>query len=159
MDSLSIKVLQARQVLLNAGKDITVDAIKNLLLGKSEQNLLLLEIFKQHNEKKVAQVGIKYAPGKMERYATSLDHTRSFICWKYGKEDIEIHKLNYEFISDYEFWFKTVRKCSHNTTIKYLTTMKKIVLLCVKKGWLPMNPFSEYKMIKKEVHKESLTEE
>jgi site-specific recombinase XerD len=158
LDSVSMKVLQARQVLLDAGKDITVDAIKNLLLGRSEQNLMLLEVFKQHNEQMDAQVGIGYAQGTMERYVTSLEHTRTFIQWKYGKDDIEIRKLNYEFISDYEFWFKTVRKCSHNTTIKYLTNMKKIVLSCVKKGWLAKNPFVEYKMVKKEVHRESLDE-
>lgn len=159
LDSLSLKVLQARQLLLDSGKDITVEGIKNLLLGRSEQNILLLEVFKEHNEKMAAQLDSEYAPGTLERYTTSLEHTRSFIKWKYGKEDIEIRKLNYEFISDYEFWFKTVRKCSHNTTVKYLSNMKKIVLICVKKGWLAKNPFAEYKMVKREVNRESLTEE
>lgn len=52
-----------------------------------------------------------------------------------------------------------VRKCSHNTTIKYLSNLKKIVLSCVKRGWLPKDPFSEYRMVKKEVLRKSLSEE
>lgn len=79
-----------------------------------------------------------------------MDHTRSFIQWKSQKDDIEIHQLNYEFISDYEFWLKTVRNCSHNTTVKYLSNFKKVVLSCVKKGWLIRDPFLGYKMVKKE---------
>ena len=67
---------------------------------------------------------------------TSLEHTREFIEWKYGAPDIEIQKLDYEFISEYAFWLKTARKCNHNTAMKYLSNVKKIVLLCVRKKWL-----------------------
>jgi hypothetical protein len=65
-----------------------------------------------------------------------MKHTRDFIKWKYQVDDFEIKKLDYEFISQFEFWLKAVKKISHNTTMKYLANFKKIVLLCVKRGWL-----------------------
>ncbi len=73
--------------------------------------------------------------------STSKLHTRSFPQWKYKIEDIDIKKLNYEFISNYAFWLKSKRNCNHNSTIKYLANFKKVVLLCIK-----MNGFKKTRL-------------
>lgn len=159
LDSFQMKILQAKIMLMDNNKDVTAENIKNVLLGKTEDRKQILEVFQAHNEQLEALVGKGFAAGTLQRYRTSLDHTRSFIQWKFQKDDIEIHQLNYEFISDYEFWLKTVRNCSHNTTVKYLSNFKKIVLSCVKKGWLIRDPFLGYKMVKKEVVREVLSNE
>ena len=78
--------------------------------------------------------------------------------WKYKIADVDIDKLNYEFISEYEFWLKSVRKCGHNTTMKYLANFKKIVLRCLKNGWLQKDPFLGFNMAKREVERTALTE-
>jgi len=78
---------------------------------------------------------------------------RSFILWKYGKEDISIKELDYEFIEQYSFWFRTVQNCCNNTTVKYLGNFKRIVLACVKKKWLSSNPFVDFKFKKNKVKK------
>jgi integrase len=78
--------------------------------------------------------------------------------WKYNTNDIDIKKLNHEFICNYEFWLKSVRKCEHNTVIKYLSNFRKIVNLCIKHGWLCHDPFAGFKMTKREVEREFLTE-
>ncbi len=158
LESVRIKVMHARLKLLDEGKEVTAGRLKNLLLGQDDENKKLLEVFRLHNDKMASLIGIEFAPGTMERYKTSYDHTYAYIKWKYGKEDIEIRKLDYEFISDYQYWFKSVRKCSHNTTVKYLANMKKIVLDCVKKGWLQRDPFLDFKMVKKDIPREALTE-
>ncbi|HSF54456.1 MAG TPA: site-specific integrase [Algoriphagus sp.] len=158
LDSIRLKVMQARFKLTDQGKELSAERLKNLLLGLDDENKKLLEVFRSHNERMASLVGIEFAPGTLERYKTSYDHTHSFIRWKYNKEDIEIRKLDYEFIADYQYWLKSVRKCSHNTTVKYLANMKKIVLDCVKKGWLPRDPFMNFKMVKKDIPREALTE-
>jgi site-specific recombinase XerD len=78
--------------------------------------------------------------------------------WKYGVSDMNVKKLNYEFVSDYEFWLKTARNCNHNTTMKYIANFRKIVNRCIKNGWLEKDPFFGFKMTKKEVIPEFLTE-
>ena len=120
---------------------------------------MLIEIFQQHNDQVVELIGKDFAPGTVERYKTSLSHTRSFMQWKYKISDIDIRKLNYEFISGYEFWLKSVRRCNHNSTMKYLANFKKIVILCLKNGWLSKDPFVGFKLSKKEVVREFLTKE
>ncbi|WP_225586959.1 phage integrase SAM-like domain and Arm DNA-binding domain-containing protein [Algoriphagus sp. Y33] len=134
LDTLSYKALQAKKQLIESDREVTSEALKNVLLGIGEKKKMILEIFKEHNEQVEALLGKEFAPGTLQRYKTSLDHTRSFIQWKYGSDDMDIQLLDYEFISGYSFWLRSVQNCSHNTTVKYLSNFKKIVLICIKNG-------------------------
>jgi site-specific recombinase XerD len=158
LDSLTEKVYQAKMSLIELGMPITAENLKNVLLSKGETKKLILEIFRSHNRQMETLVGRDYAPGTLERYRTSYDHTKAFIQWKYNVDDLNIRDLNYELISDYEYWLKSIRQCSHNTSMKYLGNFKKIVLLCVRKGWLKYDPFIGFKLAKKEVVRVPLTQ-
>lgn len=160
LDVLQRKVYEARKNLAENDYPVTAENIKTLLLGKeiSVHKYMLMEVFKHHNDQMAALVGSEYAPGTLERYTTSFNHTRSFLEWKYQVSDIDIAKLNYEFISEYEFWLKSVRKCDHNTTMKYLSNFRKIVKRCLLNGWLQKDPFMGFKMSKREVERTALTD-
>lgn len=160
LDVLQRKVYEARKNLVENEHLVTAENIKTLLLGKeiSVHKYMLMGEFKHHNDQMAALVGIEYAPGTLERYTTSYNHTRAFLEWKYKVSDIDITRLNYEFISEYEFWLKSVRKCDHNTTMKYLSNFRKIVKRCLLNGWLQKDPFMGFKMPKREVERTALTE-
>ena len=157
LDSFQTKVYEARRQLIESNKCISAEAIKNFLIGRSERPCMLIEFFHNHNEQMERLVGQEYAKGTLDRYKTSLEHTRSFLQWKFNVADIDIKKLDYEFIADYEFWLKSSRKCGHNSTMKYLGNFKKIVIPCIKSGWLQKDPFLGFKMSKREVEKIALT--
>jgi site-specific recombinase XerD len=55
---------------------------------------------------------------------------------------VEIAEVNAMFIRDLEFYLKTVRGCSHNTSIKYVANFKKIVRIALANGWLRVDPFA-----------------
>jgi site-specific recombinase XerD len=103
-------------------------------------------------------VNQEYAPGTLDRYETSYRHTQSFLKWKYKLNDIEIDKLNYEFITEYEFWLKSIRKCGAQYHYEILANFTKIVLCCLKNGWLQKDPFLGFNMAKREVERTALTE-
>jgi site-specific recombinase XerD len=103
-------------------------------------------------------VGKEYAPGTLERYTTSLKHTIEFMQWKYNVSDIDITKIDHAFITDYEFWLRSVRNCANNTAVKYLKNFNKIIKLCLANDWLDKNPFANYKSKVKEVERVYLTE-
>lgn len=63
--------------------------------------------------------------------------------------DIRLEELDYDFISNYAFYLKAHRNISHNVAMKYLVYFKKIVLICVKKGWLPRDPFVEFSLARR----------
>ena len=159
LDILKIKVYEVRRQLLDKDETLTADAIKNTLRGTNEKSKMIMVIFQDHNDQMKSLVGKDYSPGTLERYKISFLHTKSFMEWKYGVSDMDIKKLNYEFISQYEFWLKTIRNCNHNSTVKYLANFRKIVIGCIKRGWLEKDPFAGFKMTKKEVIPEFLTED
>lgn len=159
LDTLKAKVYEAQRKLVDKGEVVSTDTLREIITGRNRNSKMLLEVFDYHNKQMQALVDIDFAPGTMERYETARSHTKDFIKWKYGLDDIDVNKLNYEFVTDMEFYFKTVRKCCHNTSIKYISNVKKIVNICVKNGWLQRDPFFGYKMQKKEVIREFLSEE
>jgi len=157
LEIMTTKVHDARRHLIDANKEVTSTAIKNYLLGIDDRKLILRE-FQFHNEQIKALVPEEYSRGTLDLYERTLLHVQRFIQWKYKAEDMDIRKLDYEFISQFSFWLKTERKCQHNTTIKYLTYFKKIVLLCVKRRWLQQDPFAEFSLAKKENDRPFLTD-
>jgi site-specific recombinase XerD len=161
LDTLTGKVLKLERELVQDGKPITIDSFREKWLGLADKPRMLLELFQQHNDQIAAliQVGQDFAPGTLERYKTARDHTLSFLQWKYKINDIDIKRLDFEFASQFEFWLKTVRRCNHNTTMKYIGNLKKIINSCIKKGWLQKDPFLGFKMTKQEVYRVALTEE
>ena len=159
LTALQVKAFEARRLLIESNKDVTTTAIKNLLTGQGEKSKMILEVFKNHNEQMAALINTEFSPATLERYKTSLEHTRSYIKWKYGKEDMEITKLDFEFVTDYEFWLKSVRKCNHNSTMKYISNFRKIVNRCIRTGWLAKDPFLGFKMTKREVERTALTKQ
>ncbi len=127
--------------------------------GREERGHTILEIFQHHNNKIQALVGIEYSEGTMTKFKTVLNHTREFLKWKYNTDDIEVRKLDYDFISDLEFWYKSVQHIDHNTAMKYIACCKKMVIVTMKKGWSTKDPFMGYKMGLREVHRQALSEE
>lgn len=160
LDSLRAKAFHHQKQILLEGKQLTMEEFKTRWQGVSvERPRMLMEIFEQHNEQMKALVNHEFSPLTLERYKTSKKHTQEFMKWKYKKDDIDIKKLKYGFISDYEFWLKSVRKCDHNTSMKYLSNFKKIVNICIKNGWLDRDPFVGFKMAKREIERPFLVEE
>jgi site-specific recombinase XerD len=158
LDTLQTKVYEVRRRLLEKNETITSDALKSVLKGRNENAKMILKVFEQHNDEVKSLIGKDFSASTLERYNTSFDHTKAFILWKYGVSDMEIKKLDFEFISQYEFWLKTVRNCNHNSTIKYLANFRKIVNRCIRNGWLQRDPFVGFKMTKKEVTPEFLSD-
>lgn len=158
LDLLKSQIRDAEMELIHKKITVTTETIKTKLLGVDERARMLVPIFQDHNNKIKELVGKEYAPGTLERYTTSLKHTIEFMQWKYNISDIDITKIDHAFITDYEFWLRSVRNCANNTAVKYLKNFNKIIKLCLANDWLDKNPFANYKSKVKEVERVYLTE-
>lgn len=114
---------------------------------------MLVPIFEDHNNKIEALLNQEFAPGTLERYKTSLKHTIDFLKWKYNVSDIDITKIDYIFVTEYEFYLRSVRKCANNTAVKYIKNFGKIIRICLANGWIEKSPFANYKSKVKEVER------
>ena len=156
---IRLSLMNIRTKLLSEGKLITAENVVNMHLGKTEKKYTLIELHEYHNEHHVKKLIDKdYAHGTYERYKTSLDHIKKFIAYKYKVSDMVLTDMNFSFANDYEFYLKTVRSCSHNTTIKYIKNLKTVIYFAIKREWLVNNPLDRYKGKLERVDKEFLTE-
>lgn len=138
---------------------ITAVEIKNRFIGKEDKRRMLIELFEEHNRKMAALIDTEYSEGTVKRYRTSLKHTADFLQWKYQVSDIDIRKIDHAFITDYEFYLRSVRKCCNNSAVKYIKNFGKILRACLANGWLEIDPFRNYKAKTKKVDRVFLTEE
>ena len=159
LDMLRIQIIDLQMELIHKKIPVTTETLKSKILGVDERQRTLIPIFQDHNNKIKELVGKEYAPGTLERYKTSLSHTIEFLQWKYKVSDIEITKIDHAFITDYEFWLRSVRNCANNTAVKYIKNFSKIIKLCLANDWLDKNPFANYKSKIKEVERVYLSEE
>jgi site-specific recombinase XerD len=140
---LKIKAQRIYQQLLEEDKSISPQIIKNKFFGK-QNGKTLIQAFEFHNERVKERVGLDYSKSTHKRYETSLMHTKNYLRYEYSLVDLLLSDLNYDFISKFEHYFKTVRKCNHNSTMKYLKNLKTVVNMSIKKEWIQNNPFSKF---------------
>jgi len=159
LDNLKQKVYEYQKRIVQNGGSFSKESLRLKWYGIDQRTYSLVEVFKQHNDQLMSLIGKDNSRATFGKYRTTLDHTISFLKWKFQMSDIEISAISFSFITDFEFWLKSVQNCNHNTTIKYISNLRKIINLCIKNGWLMKDPFVGFKMTKKEVIREILTED
>ncbi|WP_343657814.1 site-specific integrase [Chryseobacterium sp.] len=158
LESLTTKVNAFRTELVNQEKPINAVDLIDYVNGRYKKRNKVLEEFQEHNEEiaELVEIGDK-APGTLERYTTARSHVKEFIRFKYKVDDLPFAALNYEFVKNYNHYLRTVRNCSNNTSLKYVSNFKKIVLRAVAKDIIPKDPFKLFTGKKTKVKRKPLT--
>jgi hypothetical protein len=120
LKSLEQNIYKAHHQLIQEGNQVSIELLLNKLNGKKESFRSLVEIFTEHNNQIRALINREYTPGTLERHQTSLKHTIDFLRWKFQVSDMDIKKIDHEFITSYEFYLRSVRKCNNNSAVKYI---------------------------------------
>jgi site-specific recombinase XerD len=145
LDALKAKVYDYQQQLIREDEPVNAENMRNKIMGIDKRKHMLVAIFQQHNDEIKTLIGREYAAATLVRYETSLKHTIDFMKWKYKVSDVDIRKIDHEFITSYEFYLKSVCNCCQNTTSKYIKNFGKIIRICLANGWIQKNPFINYK--------------
>jgi site-specific recombinase XerD len=156
LDTLQTKVMNAHQQLIGAGKEITADKLRNQFIGRAEKAYYLVALFNEHNDQVKALIGNGFEANTLKSYRSSFKHLSAFVQHHYGIIDMDVKSLNHAFIVNYEFYLKTVCKCSGVSAAKYIKHLKKIVNNCLANKWLSGNPFINYRSKVKAKEKEFL---
>lgn len=160
IDLMLAKAQAARTNMIEKEQRITAQGIKDILRGAAKRRQMFKLVFEDHNKEMAALVEKgKYSSDTLERFTTAKNFFFSFLNAKYKLKDINIHSLNFQTVKGFYLWLRTIRNCNHNTSIKYISNVKKIVLLCVKHGWLQNDPWALFEMKLDEVDTVFLSEE
>ncbi|OQP49518.1 hypothetical protein A4D02_28400 [Niastella koreensis] len=158
IDLILAKAQGARANMIEKEQHITAQGIKDVLSGATERRRMFKLVFEDHNKEMAALVDKKeYSPATLERFTTAKNFFFEFLEIQHKLKDINIHSLNLEIVKGFYLWLRTTRNCNHNSATKYITNVKKIVLLCVKHGWLKSDPWALFDMSLDEVDTVFLT--
>lgn len=159
IDQVKAKLFRIYTKMQTLEEFITAEAIKLEFTGSKEERKTLLKVFEYHNTQMEKMVGIDVVKATLVKFNTIKSKVESFIKFQYKKSDLFLEELSYQFITNFEFYLKTEENIQHNTTMKYIQNLKKIIHISVKNGWLMRDPFTDFRCSFKKVDRNVLTEE
>lgn len=159
LDIMKNKSYDIFQRLLDSGDDITSDIIKNIYLGNDELKKDIIEMFEEHNSRMKKLVGKDYSYRTLQRYETTKKHISSFILFNFKSKDYSVKNIDVKFINSFIYYLKTELDLSHNSSLKYLSYLKKIVRIAYANGWIEKDPFYNFKLKLQVIEREFLTKE
>jgi site-specific recombinase XerD len=159
LDSLKSRVNKQYNILDSLGKEITADALKNSLMGVSERKYTLIETFNYHNEQFRQRVGVDFVYGSYQHYLATFSKIKNFLSFQYHKSDITLDDLKNQFVTNFEYYLKTKEGCCHNTAMKHIKHLKKVIRMAISNDWLQRDPFINFKCSYKETNRGYLTPE
>jgi site-specific recombinase XerD len=135
---------------------ITAEKIKLQYSGEEPDRKMLLEVFDQHNADLAKLVGKDFVKATLTKYNTVRSRVSGFIKDKFQKDDIYLDQIDFAFVSGFEMYLKTKCKIEHNTAMRYIKNLKKIINLAINNKWLIHNPFNAFKCTYRKVNRDVL---
>ena len=141
------KIYDEHYKLVESNSHVSAEALKQVVLNRERpKSKSVFKVFEEHNQKVKTLIGSSFAHGTHERYQTALKHLKEFVQCKYHRNDYFLHEINHEFIHEYDYYLRSVRKCNNNTTVKYIKNFGKIIRYSLANSWIEKNPFINFKM-------------
>lgn len=136
------KLYETHQKMIYDDQEITVETLMNKFLGIGESTKTLLEIitFEMSRIQKLVK------DGTYRKYEAFYNHIGNFIKHQYNASDIDIKRVDFQFVNDFDFYLRTEEGIGNNTTIRYVKTLQKFFKIAKNNGWVNSTPFTNYKV-------------
>ncbi|AKH96256.1 site-specific integrase [Elizabethkingia anophelis] len=105
----------------------------------------LLEYYKLYLERLKKLIGIEIKQQTWDKFYYIRNDVEAFVKYYYQKGDIKLKDLDFNFISEFEYYLKTVNKHKQITINKSLQRLKKVVKQAVIQKYIVSNPFEGHK--------------
>ncbi|MCR8668694.1 site-specific integrase [Aestuariibaculum sp. M13] len=160
LDQVRAKIYQSYEDLISEDKLITAQLIKSRFLGEDRNFKTLLELFECHNEISKEQL----TSHTLRHYKVTQGYLKKYLDIKLATTDVKLGELSYGFIVDFEYFIKSYqpedhqRKMSHNTAMKHLQRLRKMVTMAYHMEWIDKDPFVRFKTSFENRRREYLSE-
>jgi site-specific recombinase XerD len=158
LDSIRGQLYTHQQTMQERGKVIDAKTLTQAFLGVGEKQWQLLELFEEHNKNMEQLINKDYSPLTLQRYKAALKHLTDFISIQYNAQDIYMNELNHSFVTRFEHYLKSSIGCQHNSAMKHVKALKKIVNSALANDYIKKDPFSSYTISTREVKRDCLTQ-
>lgn len=137
---------------------VTSEKLRDAYLGIEIQRNTLISLYDIKVEQKTNLVGKTIRETTLAKYLATRRRIFDFIQHQYNKADLPIKDVDFQFVTDYEVYLRSVCNCGHNSCVKHLRYLKQIISIALKNRYISDDPFDDYKLGYKTVNKEFLIE-
>lgn len=95
----------------------------------------------------------------LQKHKRCLAYFIEFCKTLYNKSDLSFSRITRRTLDELVDYFKTVMKCEHNTTMKYMAIIKKVYRAGMDNGWVVQNAFANFRFKMKVVDRDFLSED
>jgi site-specific recombinase XerD len=138
---------------------VSAKVIKEKLRNPGEQSEYLIRLLDLHNAYVKRRVGIEVSKATYTKYGTLKVKILGFLKKQYKSNDIALDQLNKGFLMGFELYLKADEHIGHNTAIKYIQFLKRVINYGIGMEWLKHDPFKAFKCTLHQVNRECLTQE
>ncbi|AZA81218.1 integrase [Chryseobacterium lactis] len=139
------KINQAFLLLQLQDESFEVDDIYKQYKGETlVKDYSLLEYYKLYLERLKKLIGIDIKQPTYDKFEYIKDDLEEFIQLKFKKSDIKLKDLDFDFITEFEYYSKTELKHSQITINKAIQRIKKVVKKALSQKHIESNPFEEH---------------
>lgn len=159
LNLVQARLLNIYQDLKYKGDLITPQLVKSLYNGENINSKTLLDLLEYHNRK----IENTLAPGTIRNFGITENYINRFLKNNLKTTDVYLRQLNYKFISDLEMFLVNYypkghpKAMSHNTVMKHLQRLRKIINLAYQLEWIDRDPFLRWKPTFEQKQREFLT--
>lgn len=138
---------------------ITSDVLKAKMVSPSEKSEYLIRLIELHNAYVKKKIGIEVTKATHTKYETLLLKVQGYLKKQYKSNDMPLDQLNKGFAMGFELYLKADEGIGHNTAIKYIQFLKRVINYGIGMEWLKHDPFKAFKCTLHNVVRECLTQE
>jgi integrase len=157
LEQIRNKFYVEHQKLVQKGSPLSAMELKNAYLNIKAKGKGIISMVKNHNIDMESQIPDSYSAGTLKNYRTLKKHLSSFIPKEYKKSDLELKRVDRNFIYSFERYLLSSPICNQNGAMKVLQRFKKITTLSKRKGLIDHDPFEGYRFVFKRKEIEFLT--
>ncbi len=157
IDSIQTCVHGTWRSILENGEEVDANTVVNRAFGKEEGEVRLLDYYQQQIDWMHERIGSDFRAVTILRYGTAIRHLRNFVKVVLEKEDLSIKQVDFNFLTQFEHFLKTKLHHHHNTAVKNLRYLKRIINIAFRSGLISKDPFLHLPLRTKKIDKVFLT--
>jgi len=143
---IKTKINRAFLMLQVQENDFSAEDIYKAFKGeKSTREYNVIEFFERYLKRLKTLVGIDIVQVTWNKHMYVKNDIKKFIKWKYKTNDYPLKKIEANFLTELEYYFKTEQKLKQITINKKIQRFRKIIKSAVAENYLDKDPFMLFK--------------
>ena len=160
IEAVKFKVRRKYNELIQLKDEITPEMLRDAVLGiNGSATKTIVAVWENNLEGMRKLIGKETSRATCQKYSSALNHLKKYLKSHYKVNDISVKSIDPEFISNFSLYVRTTADCGYNTSIKFLQIFRRIIIICLRNGWITRDPFVGISMKLKIVDRTYLNEE